>query len=49
MGKKSVFHEVYHNVPKSVEKSGKKGREKRAMMIAIALSKAKLGKKKRYG
>jgi hypothetical protein len=37
----AAFHEVYSNVPKSVRKSGKTGDAKRAMMTAIALSKAR--------
>jgi len=37
----AAFHEVYSDVPKSVKKSGKKGKAKRAMMTAIALSKAR--------
>lgn len=37
----AAFHEVYENVPKSVKKTGKKGEAKRAMMTAIALSKAR--------
>jgi hypothetical protein len=39
-----AFHEVYHDVPKSVKKTGKKGKAKRKMMVAIALSKAGISK-----
>jgi len=44
--KEAAFSEVFHNTPKNVKKSGKKGKAKRAMMIAIALSKAGMSKKK---
>lgn len=36
-----AFHEVFNNVPKNVRKTGKKGKAKRKMMVAIALSKAR--------
>ena len=37
----AAFHEVYTKVPKNVKKTGKTGEAKRAMMTAIALSKAR--------
>ncbi len=37
----TAFHEVWHDVPTSVIKSGKTGKARRAMMTAIAMSKAK--------
>lgn len=37
----AAFHEVYNKVPRSVRRSGKTGEAKRAMMTAIALSKAR--------
>lgn len=46
MSKSKAFHEVFHDVPKSVKKTGKKGKAKRKMMVAIALSKAGLSKKR---
>lgn len=39
-----AFHEVYSKVPKNVTKTGKKGKAKRKMMVAIALSKAGVSK-----
>ena len=47
MSKKSAFHEVFHDVPKTVTATGKTGAAKRKMMIAVALSKAGLSKKKK--
>ena len=47
MSKKSAFHEVFHDVPKTVTATGKTGAAKRNMMIAVALSKAGLSKKKK--
>lgn len=45
MSNKSIlqqaFHEVNSNVPKNVKKTGKKGKAKRKMMTAIALSKSR--------
>ena len=37
----NAFHEVYTDVPKNVTKTGKTGAAKKAMMTAIALSKAR--------
>jgi len=45
--KDKAFKEVFSKVPKSVKKTGKKGKAKRKMMVAIALSKAGLSKKKK--
>ncbi|PWT71720.1 MAG: hypothetical protein C5B59_17225 [Bacteroidetes bacterium] len=36
-----MFSEVYDQVPRNVVKTGKKGKAKRKMMTAIALSKAR--------
>jgi hypothetical protein len=45
ISKKAAFHEVFHNKPKTVDTS-KSAKGQRAQMIAIALSKAGLSKKK---
>ena len=47
MSKERAFKEVFSKVPKSVKKTGKKGKAKRKMMVAIALSKAGKSKKKK--
>ena len=41
-----AFSEVYEDEPESVTKSGKVGKEKQAMMTAIALSKSRAALKK---
>lgn len=38
---KQAFHEVYEDIPANVEKTGKTGAERRKMLTAIALSKAR--------
>lgn len=47
MNKHEAFKEVMTHEPKVVMKSGKTGNEKRKMMLAIALSKANLSRKKK--
>lgn len=41
----AAMQEVHKDIPKNVEKTGKKGKEKEAMLRAIAFSKARRGKK----
>ena len=47
MSKKEAFKEVYAKTPKTVTATGKTGEAKRKMLVAIALSKAGLSKKKK--
>lgn len=47
MSKKAAFHEVFTDVPKTVTATGKTGKAKRAMQVAIALSKSGLSKPKK--
>lgn len=47
MSEKAAFKEVFTKVPKTVKKTGKTGKAKRKMMVAIALSKSRGGKKKK--
>ena len=44
MSKDQAFKEVYVKTPKTVTATGKTGKEKRKMMVAIALSKAGLSR-----
>jgi hypothetical protein len=44
MSKDQAFKEVYAKTPKTVTATGKTGAAKRAMMVAIALSKSGLSK-----